>query len=68
MEQLKPCPFCGGKAIVNAYGFDQYTVECKICWVETSRKIGIKKAIESWNRRVADGKEVSSSSNHRDDL
>lgn len=27
-----------------------------------------KEAIEAWNRRVDDGKEISSSSDHRDDL
>lgn len=56
MSELKPCPFCGGEARVNAYGFNQYSVECKICWAETPRKSGIENAIEAWNRRVDNGK------------
>lgn len=56
MNELKPCPFCGGEARINAYGFNQYSVDCKICWVETPRKSGVKNAIESWNRRADNGK------------
>ena len=52
MNELKPCPFCGGEARINAYGFNQYSVDCKICWVETPRKSGVKNAIEAWNNRV----------------
>lgn len=56
MNELKPCPFCGGEARVNAYGFNQYSVDCKICWVETPIKSDVKNAIKAWNRRGDDGR------------
>lgn len=61
MEQLKPCPFCGGKAEVvphkffsealKAWKVDCYVVECKNC--HTAQYWGTEKqAIEAWNRRA----------------
>ena len=62
MEELKPCPFCGGKArIIADDPFDGYQgnctvylARCVVCGAEIS---GGKheKAIEAWNRRTDDG-------------
>ena len=52
MEELKKCPFCGGEARINAYGFNQYSVECLNCGAETSREQGVENAIQAWNKRV----------------
>lgn len=57
MTELKPCPFCGGKAtLVNNQSGTVY-VECTKCfamgermydwWGETTEQ-----AIEAWNRRT----------------
>ena len=66
MDELepRPCPFCGGEAIVNEFidsdGKDSCkccVVICKNCGCQTQRYeyfLGITKrnAIEAWNRRV----------------
>ena len=56
---LKPCPFCGGEAILvkDFSSFKDWTyVRCKECGASTSVSGNAYKAIELWNRRVADGK------------
>lgn len=67
MNELKPCPFCGGKKIcINNFGFHTYNVECLLCHAETNRfgiepakwdveelrDKGLKDAIKAWNRRA----------------
>ena len=54
-EELKKCPFCGGKAEMLNYSEDEWLVRCTICdgMVEKWRKTK-KEAIEQWNRRVND--------------
>ena len=55
--ELKPCPFCGGKA--NCYDFawmvesnKDWTVECTNCGAIIP-PYGIKEeSIEAWNRRT----------------
>ena len=59
MEELKPCPFCGKDAKIEANG-DDYTsyVVCVSCgargeWFKISpRYSSVERAIEAWNRRV----------------
>lgn len=59
-EELKPCPFCGGEAVLREgtdndgwKGFtaitcvDQKNPFCPSQWIEGSKK----EAIEAWNRR-----------------
>ena len=64
MERLKPCPFCGGEAIVEKAKskpyFERrlpYRVKCKWChcalayqFFETEND-----AIKAWNRRADNG-------------
>lgn len=67
MDNLKPCPFCGGNAVLIAYSTCSGAVGCVKClfrsdkyWDEpmTSPKDERKKwkevAAEAWNRRVSD--------------
>ena len=61
MAELKPCPFCGGKAFLTndlaTYGCDvMYRVICENCNISTPLKWTEEKAIEAWNRRAEDGK------------
>ena len=63
MEELKPCPFCGGEALLEEFivrkGFEACVV-CTGCLVtmptstyDESEKAA-RKAIEAWNRRVSE--------------
>lgn len=64
MDELKPCPFCGGEAFLH---FDAETravhknitgkeignwVTCKKCFAESGYCHTTEAAIEAWNRRV----------------
>ena len=52
MAELKPCPFCGGKAeILSGYG--KYTVQCGSggCMANISWCTNKDSAIKAWNRR-----------------
>lgn len=62
-NELKPCPFCGGKAELSAAGWkckdkqERYIVRCEKCW--TSRCTmpkHLNRAIALWNERAEDGK------------
>ena len=60
-NELKPCPFCGGKAELITRKqclADAYSVWCtnKNCRGHTQRLVRVKhKAINDWNRRVTNG-------------
>lgn len=59
MSELKPCPFCGGKAMID-YGFSSSLnasggfayVFCEQCRVSGSRHTSEKQAEKAWNTRV----------------
>ena len=53
MENMKPCPFCGGEdieVVTDMFGDDNYIVTCKSCAAQVSDET-MKQAIESWNNR-----------------
>ena len=63
MEKLKPCPFCGGEAVImeryrkGTTNRKMYWVECKACWAAQyhGNDGGYRtkaKATEAWNRRM----------------
>lgn len=57
-EELKPCPFCGGKNIDIQYlslTKRYYFCRCLDCEAQTKSKTDKDKAIDAWNRRAADG-------------
>ena len=58
MEELKPCPFCGGKAEIKKHeewGWFQYEVYCKNCDASFDASFSSKEAARNhWNRRVND--------------
>ena len=47
--ELKPCPFCGGKAEIKGSAF--CWVQCKSCGAETKGTKKRANAIAEWNRR-----------------
>lgn len=52
MEDLKPCPFCGGEA---AFIGDTQTIKCKHCggaFFVTNPLISRLEAKEAWNERA----------------
>ena len=54
MQELKPCPFCGGKAEFETYGGTACAVTCRKCRCGTptvSLNDG-ERAVEAWNRRA----------------
>lgn len=48
--KLKPCPFCGGKAV--KIGRNVFWVRCCGCGAGTSVFDSEKEAKEAWNRRA----------------
>ena len=63
MDELKPCPFCGGEAEIETFypsspmrllGWKYAYVECQVCGCRSGVKIGVDEAIETWNRRAGD--------------
>lgn len=61
MMELKPCPFCGGKAYITQTlsQTSRFVVGCfGDCFVELPLLYSTREdAIEAWNRRVTDGTE-----------
>ena len=59
MAELKPCPFCGGKATitksVDVCNNKFYSVKCFRCGVLTTFRDRQYNAIEAWNRRADNG-------------
>ena len=51
-DKLKPCPFCGGKAMIN--GITLVYIKCTKCGVETVGYREEDEAITAWNRRAKD--------------
>lgn len=60
MDKLKPCPFCGGKAVLeHEYATPGYSyIRCKECGVKgltfimKFERSSDQEAIEAWNRRA----------------
>lgn len=50
-EKLKPCPFCGGKAVTNIDETGKYKVFCTSCIAKTDTYTNVTYAIQAWNRR-----------------
>lgn len=61
MEELKPCPFCGGKAVLHVDG-GAFVVcqqcECRTMALRDGQTMGkytsgaVERVIKKWNKRV----------------
>lgn len=54
-QNLKPCPFCGGTAVMQIRG--EIWVECTDCHVNTPGFDAPEEAVAVWNRRTAADRE-----------
>ncbi len=53
MSELKPCPFCGGKAkIILLKGINAKYIQCENCRISTEVSSEDKTLIELWNRSI----------------
>jgi len=48
MNELKPCPFCGGHAGREGTS----TISCQKCGITTGWHMNPSSAVKTWNRRV----------------
>ena len=59
-EELKPCPFCGGKAAV--YETERVAFcYCTVCDAEGATEVGenkVQKAEEYWNERTSSERDI----------
>ncbi len=56
-EKLKPCPLCGGNAILgNLVDIDDYYVSCsnRKCQLQQIANYTPKSAVDAWNARPAE--------------
>ena len=53
--ELKPCPFCGGKAEMVSDFDDEHYVYCTGCKGGWKTMETPEEAAEAWNRRVEEG-------------
>lgn len=58
MTELKPCPFCGGKAdwfVLEKMNNEKlYYVECSYCFARTGYYFTEYESIKEWNKRTPD--------------
>lgn len=58
MGEIKPCPFCGGEAVVWRFGYRHVVIECANYNVDSHRVYmqgeDEDEVIASWNRRAGD--------------
>lgn len=56
MNKLKPCPCCGGEAVIKDMGSKRFHIACKFCPLRLGDVWDDKESIifltEKWNNRI----------------
>lgn len=52
MEELKPCPFCGGEEIMFEWEANYVSAFCEKCGSRAAFKTSLEEAAASWNART----------------
>lgn len=59
MNELKPCPFCGGIAEIKQKGINGLEIKCSDCIAKMTQKVIYKslewlkeEMVKDWNNRV----------------
>ena len=55
MAELKPCPFCGGRALFASDLLGEHYIVCSTCTCAGPGRESLEEATEAWNRRAKDG-------------
>ena len=59
-DEMKPCPFCGGRAVLSPMpgtNKNWWRVQCSSCGGTTWPLVEPKDAMSLWNRRPSGGQE-----------
>lgn len=56
MNELKPCPFCGGEASRRYHPHNAHTIECNNCHASTCVTAGTQRSVDEWNNRPHENK------------
>lgn len=63
MEKLKPCPFCGGRAVMVEGKYQapgKFSATCGVCFCSSPWETSEENAVHTWNRRVERQKKAPS--------
>ena len=53
-EELKPCLFCGGEAVLHGQHAPEHWVQCLSCRASTDTTMSSAQSIKAWNTRTKD--------------
>lgn len=60
MTELKPCPFCGGNAVVMNMGYPHW-IYCEKCGAKVHGGVfgDVSASVDAWNRRTRKDEQIN---------